>query len=101
MLQLGLFNPKKFTAHIIFNLNIMVLKFIFGVKLLIQFPAPMTMPQPMTRLKYARAYVLDQPYTCVVPPAEALKHGTMFPFLLDTYIKSLKAADKGVTLWKP
>lgn len=77
----------------------MVLKFIFEVKLLIQFPAPVTMPQPMMNLKFARAYVLDQPYVCVAPPAAALKHGTIFPFLLETYIKSLKAADKGATLW--
>jgi hypothetical protein len=59
----------------------------------------MNMPHPMTNLKYARAYVLDQPYACVVPPAEALKMGTIFPFLLNTYIESLKAAEKGATLW--
>lgn len=54
---------------------------------------PANMPLPMTNLKYARAYVFDQPYACVVPPDEALRMGTVFPFLLSTYIDELKKAE--------
>jgi hypothetical protein len=58
------------------------------------------MPSPMKNLQYARSYVFDQPYICVAKPAEALKWGTIFPFLLNTYLGSLKAVEKGENLWK-
>jgi len=60
----------------------------------------MAMPLPMTNLKYARAYVMDQPYACVAPPGEALKWGTIFPFLLKTYLPGLEAAERGELPWK-
>jgi hypothetical protein len=52
-----------------------------------------------TPCKYARAYVLDQPYTCVVSPSEAIKRGTIFPFLLKSYIYSLEKANQGGSAW--
>lgn len=65
-----------------------------------QFPAPVAMPIPMSGLQFARSYVLDQPYACVVQPPEALRMGTIFPFLLETYAKSLKKAEQGDEVWK-
>lgn len=59
----------------------------------------MPTPMPMSSLKFALAYVLDQPYTCVVKPAEGLKAGTIFPFLLETYAPTLKRALKGEDPW--
>lgn len=56
-------------------------------------------PVPMSGLKFALAYVVDQPYACVVNPKEALKMGTMFPFLLKTYAPTLKKALKGEEPW--
>ncbi|HBM75376.1 MAG TPA: hypothetical protein DD429_07470 [Clostridiaceae bacterium] len=56
-------------------------------------------PVPMSGLKFARAYVVDQPYSCVASPAEGFKVGTIFPFLLETYAPSLKKALKGEEPW--
>jgi hypothetical protein len=53
----------------------------------------------MSGLKFARAYVVDQPYSCVASPAEGFKVGTIFPFLLETYAPSLKKALKGEEPW--
>lgn len=56
-------------------------------------------PIPMSGLRFAMAYVLDQPYACVVKPREGLKIGTIFPFLLESYAPSLKKALKGEDPW--
>ncbi|WP_201779682.1 spore coat associated protein CotJA [Oxobacter pfennigii] len=49
----------------------------------------------MNNLEYARAYVLIQPYMGVVLPEEALKRGTVFPFLLKSYLPQLEKIEKG------
>lgn len=59
---------------------------------MIQYQMPMQLP--MNKLKYARAYVLDQPYVGVVPPEESIKYGTVFPFLLSTYLPQLHKAER-------
>lgn len=49
----------------------------------------MTKPMPMMEVKgpeLARAYVIPQPYTNVLPPEEALKAGTIFAELIRPYI---------------
>ena len=61
---------------------------------------PSLMSLPMKGLQYARSYVLDQPYSCVVNPCEALKIGTIFPFLLETYAYNIKKAVQGEEAWK-
>lgn len=63
------------------------------------FPAPGALNTPVSNLQYARSYVFDQPYVCVVSPAEALRIGTLFPYLLATYAPSLKKADRGEDPW--
>lgn len=63
-----------------------------------QFPQMIPYTQTMSH-KYAMAYVLDQPYTCVVSPREAIKRGTIFPFLLKSYIYSLEKANQGGSAW--
>jgi hypothetical protein len=60
----------------------------------------MSQPTPMTNLKYARAYVVIQPYTCPIAPDAALKMGTIFPYLLKTYVYSLEKAEQGESAWK-
>ena len=67
---------------------------------MIQHQAPMTVPVPMTALKYARAYVVIQPYTCPISPDSALKMGTIFPYLLKTFAYSLEKAEQGESVWK-
>lgn len=67
---------------------------------MLYYPTVVDSQIPKTSLQYARSYVLDQPYVCTVTPAQALKMGTIFPFLLATYAPSLKKADKGVDPWE-
>ena len=45
-----------------------------------QYPVP-------PNLQLARAYVLNQPYTQIFPPEEALYQGTLFPELVRPYTK--------------
>jgi hypothetical protein len=67
---------------------------------LLQFPTPMGMLPQMMNIKLARAYVMEQPYQCVVPPGEGFKMGTIFPYLLNTYAYSLMKAEEGGSPWQ-
>ncbi len=58
------------------------------------------MPAKLSKMQYARSYVLDQPYACVISPSEGFKTGTIFPFLLEAYVHNLQKALKGEEAWK-
>jgi len=57
-------------------------------------PVPTAAMLPMKNLKFARAYILDQPYVYVATPEEGLRHHTIFPYLLNAYLPGLKKAEK-------
>jgi hypothetical protein len=42
-------------------------------------------PKEIKKMELAKAYVLDQPYTKLYPPEEALEKGTIFPDLYKPY----------------
>ncbi|WP_432667360.1 spore coat associated protein CotJA [Wukongibacter baidiensis] len=58
------------------------------------YPAPNMM---MGKWQLARPYIINQPFTSIYPPEEALKRGTIFPDLYKPYVSTEK---KEVKEWK-